>query len=61
MDNDPIQNTKIINIEVSNKLEAIIKRITVDMSNSFIESVNLDELRKSLKVFKHLKIINSIF
>lgn len=50
MDNDPNLNTKIINIEISNKIEAIVKKITNDMTNSFIESVNLDELRKSLKV-----------
>jgi hypothetical protein len=50
MDNDLNQNLKTFNIEVSNKIENIIKKITIDISNSFIESVNLDELRKNLKV-----------
>lgn len=50
MDNDPNQNIKSINIEVSNKIDNLIKKILSDMTNSFIESVNLDELRKSLKV-----------
>ena len=61
MDNDPNQNLKTFNIEISNKIENIIKKITIDISNSFIESVNLDELRKSLKVIKIFIKINSIF
>lgn len=52
MDNDPNQNSKLINIEVSHKIDTLIKKISNDMSNSFIESVNLDELRKTLKVYK---------
>lgn len=50
MENDIIQNQKVINIEISNKIESLINKITNDLSNSFIESINLDELRKNLKV-----------
>jgi len=50
MENDLIQNHKVINVETSNKIESLIKKITIDLSNSFLESINLDELRKNLKV-----------
>jgi len=48
---DPNQNQKSINTEISNKVENIIKKLTLDMTSSYIESLNLDELRKTLKVF----------
>jgi len=44
------ENTKVTNIEISNKIETLTKKITTDISNSFLESVNLDELKKLLKV-----------
>jgi len=47
-DHNQIQKT--INNEISNKIESLIKKITIDISNSFVESVSLEELRKNLKV-----------
>lgn len=45
------ENTKVLNNEISNKLETLIKKISTDISNSFLESINLDDLKKQLKVF----------
>ena len=45
------ENTKVINNEISNKLETLIKKISTDISNNFLESINIDDFRKQLKVF----------
>ena len=47
---DNNENSKVTNIEISNKIEALIKKIITDISNCFLESVNLEELKKTLKV-----------
>lgn len=50
MENEKNENSRMVNIEISNKIESLIKKIAIDVSHSFIESVNLDDLRKTLKV-----------
>lgn len=42
--------SKVTNNEISNKLENLIKKISTDISNGFIESVNIDDFRKQIKV-----------
>ena len=50
MENEITQNSKNMFTDFINKIDNIIKKLTLDISNSFIEAGNLDELRRILKV-----------